>query len=452
MPGLFTTLASAANSLGVYSKVLETTSNNINNSSTPGYAKQRMFTQAQAFDPARGLPGGTTAGDLESSREVHAESAVWRNTFAFSSSSQISTELINIEPLFDVTGDGGVPASLNDFFSAVSSWSLAPNDSVARTTVLNRASQAAQQLNSVATGLNTASGDIDDRLHSTVQGINDLSTEIAGINKELRSDYANQKNPALDTRLYNALEKLSEYVDFSVLRDPSGSVTVMLGSQTPLVFDEQQYPIHVDTVSGTAALYDNEGRDITSQVSGGSLNGMFLVKNSILPQYQDQLNQLAVGLSDSVNGVLAAGVDTQGQPGAPLFTYDQADNAAFSIRTTGISASQLAGAAPGAPGGNANVLDLIALSNSAQVNGMGYTQYYSGLAAGVGEALQTAKASAETQGDLVVQARAMRAEVSSVSLDEEAAHLLEYQRCYQATARLITTLNEMTQVTIDMMR
>ena len=143
MPGLFTTLASAANSLGVYSKVLETTSNNINNSSTPGYAKQRMFTQAQAFDPARGLPGGTTAGDLESSREVHAESAVWRNTFAFSSSSQISTELINIEPLFDVTGDGGVPASLNHFFSAVSSWSLAPNDSVARTTVLNRASQAA---------------------------------------------------------------------------------------------------------------------------------------------------------------------------------------------------------------------------------------------------------------------------------------------------------------------
>ena len=133
--------------------------------------------------------------------------------------------------------------------------------------------------------MNTASGDIDDRLHSTVQGINDLSTEIAGINKELRSDYANQKNPALDTRLYNALEKLSEYVDFSVLRDPSGSVTVMLGSQTPLVFDEQQYPIHVDTVSGTAALYDNVGRDITSQVSGGSLNGMFLVKNSILPQY-----------------------------------------------------------------------------------------------------------------------------------------------------------------------
>jgi flagellar hook-associated protein 1 FlgK len=83
---------------------------------------------------------------------------------------------------------------------------------------------------------------------------------------------------------------------------------------------------------------------------------------------------------------------------------------------------------------------------------MSYTQYYSGLAAGVGEALQTARASSETQGDLVVQARAMRAEVSSVSLDEEAAHLLEYQRCYQATARLITTLNEMTQVTIDMMR
>ena len=49
MPGLFTTLTAAANSLGVYAKVLETTSNNINNSSTPGYAKQRMFTLPRPF-------------------------------------------------------------------------------------------------------------------------------------------------------------------------------------------------------------------------------------------------------------------------------------------------------------------------------------------------------------------------------------------------------------------
>ena len=86
-----------------------------------------------------------------------------------------------------------------------------------------------------------------------------------------------------------------------------------------------------------------------------------------------------------------------------------------------------------------------------QVNGLTFTQYYSQLSARFGQQLSTGKENADTNKDLVVQARSMRSDISSVSLDEEATQLVQFQRGYQATARLVSILNDLTQTTIDMM-
>ena len=53
---------------------------------------------------------------------------------------------------------------------------------------------------------------------------------------------------------------------------------------------------------------------------------------------------------------------------------------------------------------------------------------------------------------LLTQARAQRQDESGVSLDEEAAHLVQLQRAYQASAQLFRTINEMTQDVIGMLR
>ena len=62
MPGLFNTLATAADALGVFSKALNTVSNNVENSGTPGFARQDFSVVAQPFNPRVGLPGGIAAG------------------------------------------------------------------------------------------------------------------------------------------------------------------------------------------------------------------------------------------------------------------------------------------------------------------------------------------------------------------------------------------------------
>jgi flagellar hook-associated protein 1 FlgK len=83
---------------------------------------------------------------------------------------------------------------------------------------------------------------------------------------------------------------------------------------------------------------------------------------------------------------------------------------------------------------------------------MTFIQAYGSLASEVGQAVQQATNNQTTQNDLLIQARAMRSAISDVSLDEEATRLMTYQRAYEATAKLVTTLDSLTQTTINMFR
>ena len=53
---------------------------------------------------------------------------------------------------------------------------------------------------------------------------------------------------------------------------------------------------------------------------------------------------------------------------------------------------------------------------------------------------------------MTAQARTLRDTASGVSLDEQAINLIEFQRSYQATARVLTVLSDLTQTTIDLIR
>jgi flagellar hook-associated protein 1 FlgK len=451
MPGLFTTLTTAADALGVFSKALDTVSNNVENSGTPGFARQDFAVVAEPFDPRIGLPGGIAAGDLENSRDEYAEHAVWTDQQAFGAADQSVTELSSIEPLFDVTGDTGIPSALNAFFQSFSALSVSPNDAVARNNVISSATELSHQFNSAVTGIGNASLSLNQKIASAADTINGLTKQIAQLNTQIDSDPQSASNPAVDAGLHNALASLAEYANVTILRQPGGSVTVLLDGQTPLVMGDRQYAIQASSGNGMAVVQDSLGKDVTAQVTGGRLAAMINIKNSVLPGYSNSLNQLASGIADQVNNALLNGVDMWGNQGAQLFSYNSASGAAATLQVTGITTDQLAAALPSAPGGNGNALNLAALANSRLIGGMTFTQYYSSLASQVGQALDSAKQDRSTQSDLLDQARATRSDVQGVSLDVEAIKMLEYQRAYQATAHMVTILNDLTQNVLDML-
>ena len=184
-------------------------------------------------------------------------------------------------------------------------------------------------------------------------------------------------------------------------------------------------------------------------MSGGNLGGSLEAVNQSIPSYQNSLNQLAQGIADSVNNTLAAGVDTSGNAGAPLFTYNSPIDAASSLAVTSIAPGELAAASVGAPGGNGNALALWALGNSPLLNGFTFTTFYGNLAATVGRDVSNATDSQSVQSQLLAQAKANRTSLSGVSLDEEAVRLVEFQRAYEATAKLVNVLDQLSQDTIN---
>jgi flagellar hook-associated protein 1 FlgK len=286
-----------------------------------------------------------------------------------------------------------------------------------------------------------------------VAEINRLIGIVRDLNVRRRENFRNAQDAGLDAQLHQALEELSELADFNVLFQPDGSVSLFLNGQEAMLVGDRQYLLQTAVLDGKLQILDFEGNDLAGQTKSGRLGALLELRNSSIPSYEADLNNLAQALADRVNGLLAGGVDLNGQPPAKnLFTYDATVGAAISLRVTDITGAELAMALPSAPGGNGNALLLAELSNSIEIDGYTFTEYYGNIAARVGRQLDTARSELDSQESLLTQARSLREEVSGVSLDAEAAKLVQFQRNYEAVGRLLTVLDELTETIIGLVR
>jgi flagellar hook-associated protein 1 FlgK len=198
------------------------------------------------------------------------------------------------------------------------------------------------------------------------------------------------------------------------------------------------------------------------------LAGELDIYNNVLPSLvgnayqQGDLNLLAQSVADRVNQILTSGNIADGPPpvtGVPLFTYT-AGSPTTVARTLGLVSTttpdQLAAIDPGPPMvSNGIALQLAGLAspqNAAdKINGLSYAEFYGNMAAGIGTLSQAAQNQSTIQQQTVAQARNLRSQLSGVSLDDQAALLVEFQRAYEANSRVVSVLDELTQATINML-
>jgi flagellar hook-associated protein 1 FlgK len=181
----------------------------------------------------------------------------------------------------------------------------------------------------------------------------------------------------------------------------------------------------------------------------GRLGALVDFRNNLVPAYQADLDALAVGIASQVNPMLAAGLDRNGfPPTVDLFAFS-GPAGALSFRVTGITGDELALASAGAPGGNGNALAIAQLADSPAIAGLTFRDFYSNTASAIGRGIAANGQNASAHELLLTQARALRADLSGVSLDEEAAKLIEFQRAYQAAAQMFRIVDEMTQMLLN---
>lgn len=446
MGNLFAAISNTADALKAFDDGMTVVSSNVANANTPGYVEQTQTFEAQPLDISEGLVGGVQAGPTQSSRDRYAEEAVQQQQTALGFYTQKVADLTPVQSYFSLSSTSGVAPSMDALFSSFSQLSVNPNGAVERQAVLNAASTVAQQFNDSATGLLNQGTALTQQAQSIIANINQLGSTIAEVNSQDRVDPSGTVNAGADAQLYSSLEQLSQYVNFTTLQQPDGSVTVLLGGQTPLVSGDQAYNIQGDFSTPQTAILSSSGSDITSQITGGQLAAVLDDSNNAIPGYLNNLNTLAQSLADQVNGALNNGIDENGAaPTTDLFTYDPVQGAAQTLAVNPLTTDQIAAALPGAPGGNGNALALAQLQNATGVDGDTFDAYYGTIGGQLGNDVSSATSSETTKQSLLSQAQTLRQQVSGVSLDTEAETLVSYQKAYEATSKMFTVLNELTE-------
>lgn len=104
------------------------------------------------------------------------------------------------------------------------------------------------------------------------------------------------------------------------------------------------------------------------------------------------------------------------------------------------------------PGDNSNALLIAQLSQNAITNlgGTTFLDYYNGLVASIGSMSRAASDSLKFDDNLLTELNNRRESLSGVSLDEEAANLIKFQRLFEAGAKMIQVTDELLQTLLNL--
>jgi flagellar hook-associated protein 1 len=428
-------------------RALDTTGHNIANANTQGYSRQEAVLQAT---PALPIPaGGTITGapaHLGSGVDVQAYRRI-RDSFvdlqyraqntALGGWTAQSDALSRAEGALNEPGDQGITSQLAAFWDAWSDVANAPEDPAAKQALV-------EQGQALADSLGTVRGQITLVQSQTMAQYQDLTrpassgdpggeiaqtaAEIAQLNDSIRRSVTagDSPNDLLDRR-DQLLDTLSGYGQISVSDNGDGSVAV--------AFVDTASASTYGIVDGTAVQWAGPP---ASWSPGGTLGGLLAVGDpatGTLQGYVAALDGVAGTLRDLVNGAYQ-GTFFESGPGP----------AAASLRVARALATDPRAVDPGTgnAGSNDLALAVAALRNDARVDGS-----YQAFVARVGAEVKGATRQEANAEALTTAVEDRRQSVSGVSMDEEMSNLVRFQRGYQASARAMSTMDEMLDVLIN---
>ena len=176
--------------------------------------------------------------------------------------------------------------------------------------------------------------------------------------------------------------------------------------------------------------------------------GLLDARDRVIPDQLGALNNLAFNLAAQVNSLHNTGYGLNNATGLDFFTPFTSTNYALEISVSSdmddlnnIAASTTADS----PGNGNLAVQLANLREATVMNGNTTTMnaYYTGKVGELGSEVSNASRRAEDRKTVADSLNTLRESASGVSLDEEAADLVKYQRAYQASTRMLTAFDDM---------
>jgi flagellar hook-associated protein 1 len=435
---------------------LSTTSNNIANANTPGYSRQTVDLAEVAPVDYGGLliGGGVQVQKIVSQHSSLLQTQLDQETQQQSKYSALLGSMQQVQTLFNETSGTGLQSSITSFFNSLQQLSTSPSSTSLRAGVLTAAQNMAQAFSSTAANLVSIQRNADLSVSQDVGQINSLTAQIAQLNGEVSQATVTGQNPGTFTDQRDQLiNQLSGLVDVSEIDAGNGSLTLTTTGGANLVVGNQSFSLttQADASSGFQHVF-SQGTDVTASITAGALGGALQARDQTIPAVLSSLDALAGNLETSLNGVNQAGTDLNGNPGGNLFVPPPANNqgAAEQMNVAITGPAQIAASLDGSSGDNSNLTAMLAVQNQTVVNGQTPLDAYSTLVFNVGNDVASAQSEQSSSQALAQQIQNQIGSISGVSINEEAANLIQYQQAYEAAAQVAAVIDSLTTTAIGL--
>ncbi|HEX4998906.1 MAG TPA: flagellar hook-associated protein FlgK [Terriglobia bacterium] len=454
---LFSSLEIGRRALSAQQAALQVTSNNIANVNTPGYHRQRAVLEPTPAEPTPIGPLGTgvTVTKIEAARDRFLEYRIGQVTQGVGRDEAIAGYLGQVETVLG-TSESGVQEGITRFFNSFSALSADATSIPLRYGVISAAANLSATFRNAAGLLADVRSSANSAVTDTVREINTLTGTIAKLNAQIAgAELGGADANTLRDQRSVALNELSKTLDIHYYEADDGAISVATAAGATLVTAGFAQALTATTTGPDGIVQIQAGlNDITNSIRDGKLGGLLEARDRLIPAYQQQLDTLAESIISQVNAVHAGGSDLQIPPSSTAIDFFvpaasvTGAAAAFSLNpTVAGDARSIAAGQSGSPGDNANAIAIAGLAFQKTLAGgtETFSEAFGSLQFRVGTDTQSASSRLSTSNALLVQLENSRDAASGVSLDEEAIDLLRFQRAYQAAARYINVVDQLTE-------
>ncbi len=263
------------------------------------------------------VTAGTATGVDLSSISTYVDENLVRSLMAATSeegfSQTIADYLESVSSAFGSTdSDDSIAALVTAFETAFADLAVTPESDSLKYLVVDAATDLAGSLSSLSDEIQQQRADADQQIETAVNDLNAALEKIDSLNEQITKAKAlgNDTSDLEDARR-TALASVSEKLDISYFETSAGELHIYTKSGQPLVTGT----VHSLSYEATGAVSSGmeypsdfngimlDGTDITTLITGGEIGALVELRDETLPAIQDELDELAATLIETVNTV-----------------------------------------------------------------------------------------------------------------------------------------------------
>ena len=309
---------------------LQVTGHNIANASVAGYSRQRveLATAQGQFSGAGFFGKGSDVVTITRNHNAFLTREAMTTTGLAAKDQARLEQLRKLETVFP-TGEQGLGHPTLNFLNAFSDLANLPADMSSRQVVLARAQELAARFADAGAQVDQMQHLLREDLKTTVQAVNELTSNIAQINQQIAEirGLGQPPNDLLDAR-DRLLTELSSKIAISTVNAEDGTVGVFAGGGQRLVLGKEAQPLAVvdslgDPSRAAVAVMDNGVplRLDEGSLGAGRIAGLLQFQNEDLVDAQLLLGQMAAAVAGAVNAQQKLGL-TLHQPAGSVPAQD----------------------------------------------------------------------------------------------------------------------------------